>query len=190
MPIVVQPEEHGDEKGALLAYVDAQRGAIRRALHGLTEEQARSRPTVSELSLLGVLKHVQVGERDWLRMVTGQGEAEVSKEQMAAWEDSFHPHEDETVQVLLDRYAEAARRTDAAVRAVPSLDDTYQAPRAPWHEGGPHSWRYALLHLIEEVARHAGHADIIREAIDGKGAFDLVFETGAMREPDWSAFQM
>ena len=188
MPTVVPPEKPGDERGALLAYLDAQRGGIRRVVHGLTEEQARSTPTVSAFSLSGVIKHVTAGERGWLRTMRGESGAAYGKEQMKEWEDSFHPHPDETVQVLLDRYEEAARATDAAVLALPSLDDTFHSPKAPWDEGGPRSWRYGLLHLIEETARHAGHADIIRETIDGKGAFDLVFATGAMPEPDWSAF--
>ena len=79
-----------------------------------------------------------------------------------------------------------AAGTEAAVHAVESLDTTFVVPPAPWDKGGDFSWRWGLLHLIEEYARHAGHADIIRETIDGKGAFDLVFETGAMPEPDWS----
>lgn len=90
------------------------------------------------------------------------------------------------MEVLLGRYEEAARKTDAAIRALPSLDATFEAPRYPWDEGGTRTWRWLILHMIEETARHAGHADIIRETIDGKGAFDLVFETGAMPEPDWS----
>ena len=186
MPIVVESEAPGDERGALLAYLAAQRGGIRRALHGLTEEQARSRPSASALSLSGVLKHVAVGERGWVRRV--QGETRDFADSSREWEDSFHPGDGETVEVLLALYEDVARATDAAVRAVPSLDTTFEAPRVPWDEGGSRSWRWALLHLIEETARHAGHADVIRESIDGKGAFDLVFETGAMPEPDWSSF--
>lgn len=188
MPTVVQNEAPGDEAGALLLYLDAQRGGIRRSVHGLTEEQARSTPSASALSLAGLLKHVLVGEQGWLRRFQGGPErdfAEASKE----WENGFEPGPDETVEALLARYEEVAAATEKAVRALPSLDDTFDAPRMPWDEGGPRSWRWGLLHLIEEIARHAGHADVIRETIDGKGAFDLVFETGAMPEPDWQAFQ-
>ena len=188
MPVVVKPEAPGDERGALLAYLDAQRGGIRRSLHGLTEEQARSVPSASELSLAAVLKHVAVGERGWLRRLRADGEEFDFSASVSEWEDSFEPGEGETVQVLLDLYERVARETDAAVRALGSLDETFDAPKVPWDEGGKRSWRWALLHLIEETARHAGHADIIRESIDGKGAFDLVFETGAMPEPDWAAF--
>ncbi|MGH3312251.1 MAG: DinB family protein [Streptomyces sp.] len=188
MPVVVKSEAPGDERGALLAYLEAQRGGIRRALHGLTEEQARSVPSASALSLAGLLKHVATGERGWLRTLQGRDGKFDFTEAMKGWEDGFHPGEGETVESLLDLYAQVARETEAAVRALGSLDETFDAPKVPWDEGGKRSWRWALLHLIEEVARHAGHADIIRESIDGKGAFDLVFETGAMPEPDWSAF--
>lgn len=187
MPVVVENEAPGDERGALLAYLDAQRGGVRRALHGLTEEQARSVPSASALSLLGLLKHLSHGERGWLRTMRGETQdyAESSKE----WEESFTPRPEETVEALLAFYDEVARETEASVRAVASMDSTFTVPPAPWDAGGDRTWRWALLHLIEETARHAGHADVIRESIDGKGAFDLVFETGAMPEPDWSAFE-
>ncbi|NGN69744.1 DinB family protein [Streptomyces sp. A7024] len=187
MPTVVPTEAPGDETTALLNYLDAQRGGIRRSLHGLTAEQAASKPTASAFSPAGVLKHVTYGERGWLRTMLGEHRdfASASKE----WEKGFALVEGETVEDVLALYEKVAAETEAAVRAVPSLDDTFVVPKAPWDEGGPRSWRWALLHLIEETSRHAGHADIIRETIDGKGAFDLVFETGAMPEPDWSAFQ-
>ncbi|QLH22652.1 DinB family protein [Streptomyces sp. Rer75] len=188
MPTVVNPEACKDERTALLAYLDAQRGGIRRAVHGLTEEQARSAPSASALSLAGLIKHVTAAELGWIR--TGQGNADrLSKETLADFEAGFVPTADETVPVLLERYEEVARETEAAVRALSSLDETFEAPRYPWDEGGTRTWRWLVLHLIQEVARHAGHADVIRETIDGKGAFDLVFETGAMPEPDWSLME-
>ncbi|WP_369209009.1 DinB family protein [Streptomyces sp. PU-14G] len=186
MPVVVQAESEGDERGALLAYLEAQRGGLRRALHGLTEEQARSAPAASELSLLGLLKHLTTGERGWLRLFQGAEIPTDQAERRKEWETGFVPAADETVEVLLALSEQVAAETEAAVRAIGSLDDTFAVPPAPWTEGGDYSWRWGLLHLIEEYARHAGHADVIRETIDGKGAFDLVFETGAMPEPDWS----
>jgi uncharacterized damage-inducible protein DinB len=189
MPVVVKSEAPGDECGALLDYLDAQRGGMRRALHGLTEEQARSVPSASVLSLAGLLKHLANGERGWLRRLQApDGEEYDFGAAASKWEDSFTPGEGETVESLLDLYAQVAQETEEAVRAIGSVDETFEAPRVPWDEGGKRSWRWALLHLIEETARHAGHADVIRESIDGKGAFDLVFETGAMPEPDWEAF--
>lgn len=187
MPVVVTPEARGDERGALLAYLEAQRGGLRRALYGLTEEQASSKPTASALSVVGIVKHVALGERHWLRTMQGHGVGFGNPEVMREWEEGFGLQDSETVADVLAFSEEVARETEAAVLALDSLDETFEQPRAPWDEGGSRSWRWALLHLIEEAARHAGHADIIREQIDGKGAFDLVFETGAMPEPDWSA---
>ncbi|WP_458086973.1 DinB family protein [Streptomyces malaysiensis] len=187
MPVIVSPEACQDERGALLAYLEAQRGGIRRSVYGLIEEQARSVPSASVLSLAGLLKHAVTGERGWLRVL--QGKAGDPRDQMAEWERTFEPTEDETVEALLALYDEVARETEEAVRALPSLDETFEALRLPWDEGGTRTWRWAVLHLIEELARHAGHADIIRETIDGKGAFDLVFETGAAPEPDWSILE-
>ncbi|WP_055546409.1 DinB family protein [Streptomyces sp. NBRC 110028] len=189
MPIIVSSEAGKDERSALLAFLDAQRGGIRRAVHGLTEEQARSAPSASALSLAGLVKHVTSAELSWVRRGQGQGETRLSPEALAEFEKSFVPTEDETVPVLLERYEAVARATDDVVRALPSLDATFESPRYPWDEGGTRTWRWLVLHLIQEVARHAGHADVIRETIDGKGAFDLVFETGAMPEPDWSLME-
>lgn len=185
MPVVVEAEARGDERGALLAYLEAQRGGMRRALHGLTEEQARSAPAASELSVAGLLKHVTVVERRWVLLFQGIEQDEETEKQ--AWERSFHPTAEETVEVLVADSERLAEETEAAVRAAGSMDDTFVVPPAPWDAGGVFSWRWGLLHLIEEVGRHAGHADVIRETLDGKGAFDLVFETGAMPEPDWAA---
>ncbi|WP_030891063.1 MULTISPECIES: DinB family protein [Streptomyces] len=184
MPVIVEPEEHGDERGALLAYLRAQRGAVRRALHGLTEEQARSAPSASAISLSGVLKHLTFVEELWLRVFVDDPLPDEEKKRLR--EASFTPGPDETVEHLLERSERAAAELEKAALAQPSLDDTFVIPPAPWFEGGRYSWRWGLLHLIEEYARHAGHADIVRETIDGKVAFDLVFETGAMPEPDWS----
>ncbi|MGW8378643.1 DinB family protein [Streptomyces sp. ODS28] len=183
MPTFVAAEKTGDERGALLAFLEAQRGGIRRSVHGLTEEQARSTPSASTLSLSALLKHVAVVEENWLRTALEQP-AELTEADMQRFQDSFVPHEDETVQALLDRHAAAAAAVDEAVRAQPSLDDTFRTPKAPWGEADRRSWRWLVLHLVEEIARHAGHADIIRETVDGKGAFDLVFETGAAKAPD------
>lgn len=190
MPTPVMPENHGDERGALLGYLAAQRGGVRRALHGLSEEQVRSVPSASELSLAGVLKHVALGERSWIRTMRGvecfDFHDPAAMRKAAA---TFVPGGEETAVSVLECYEEVARETEEAVRALPSMDELFTLPSAPWDEGGPRSWRWGLLHLIEETARHAGHADVIRETIDGKGAFDLVFETGALVEPDWSAYE-
>ncbi|MEU3502815.1 DinB family protein [Streptomyces hundungensis] len=169
----VPSEARGDERGALLLFVEAQRGGVRRALIGLTEEQAASRPSAGELSLSGLLKHVAECELNWLRMAQ-QIPTEKQRSE-ANWHESFLLVGDETVEGMLAFWAEVAAQTEEFIRTVPSLDDTFPLPDAPWFpKDGQVSMRWLMLHLIEEFARHAGHADIIRESIDGKTAFELV----------------
>jgi hypothetical protein len=186
----VPAEAHGDERGALLSFVEAQRGAIRRSVLGLTEEQAASRPSASELSLSGLLKHVAETELNWLLMaqqrlgVPPRRSSGVERQRTeATWADSFRLVDDETVPGMLTFWQSVARETEEFIASVPSLNDTFPLPPAPWFpKDGAVSMRWLLLHLVEEIARHAGHADIIRESLDGKGAFDLVAEEqGASR---------
>ncbi|MFD7230681.1 DinB family protein [Streptomyces sp. NPDC059881] len=169
----VPAEAHGDERGALLNFVEAQRGAIRRSVLGLTEEQAASRPSASELSLSGLLKHVAETELNWLRMAQQKPNERQRTEE--TWADSFRLVDGETVPEVLIFWDGVAKETEEFIRSVPSLDDTFPLPEAPWFpKEGRVSMRWLLLHLVEEAGRHAGHADIIRESLDGKGAFDLV----------------
>ncbi|MCP2260677.1 Protein of unknown function (DUF664) [Streptoalloteichus tenebrarius] len=156
-----------DERTALLTFLDRQRVALRATLNGLTEEQARSTPSASSLSLAGLLRHAVRTERRWvvaglagrplpgLWPIEGWGEAE------------FTPSPEETVPSLLDAYAAAARETEEIVAGVEDLGQACAAPEcAHW------SARWVLHHLIEETARHAGHADIIRESLDGATSLD------------------
>jgi hypothetical protein len=178
MPTLVR--EEADERDALLAYLDAQRGGLRRAVYGLTDEQATATPTASALSLAGLIKHNTEVERNWIvRTLCGRPQDVVKRDQ-SNWGDSFRLVGGETVAGLLDAYAAAAKETEEIIRALPDLEVTVSLPDAPWFPpSSKRSARWILLTLIQEAARHAGHADIIRETIDGKGAFQLVAETQA-----------
>jgi uncharacterized damage-inducible protein DinB len=169
----VPAEAPGDERGALLAFVEAQRGAIRRSVLGLTEEQAASRPSASELSLSGLLKHVSETELNWLRMAQQQpNERQRTRED---WADSFRLVGDETVPQVLEFWAKVSAETEAFIRGVDSMNDTFPLPEAPWFPKDERcSMRWLLIHLVEETARHAGHADIIRESLDARTAFELI----------------
>ncbi|MFB7833453.1 DinB family protein [Streptomyces sp. NPDC056056] len=173
MVALVPTEAHGDERGALLNFVEAQRAAIRRSLLGLTEEQAASRPSASELSLSGLLKHVAEVELNWLRLAQQQpNERQRSQE---TWDEGFRLVDGETIPEIVEFWAGVAKETEEYVRSVPSLDDTFPLPEAPWFpEDGRVSVRWMLLHLVQEAGRHAGHADVIRESLDGKGSFELI----------------
>ncbi|MFB6818467.1 DinB family protein [Streptomyces sp. NPDC056347] len=171
----VPSETPGDERGMLLSFVEAQRGALRRSLLGLTAEQAASRPSVSELSLSGLVKHVAETELNWLRLAQQQpNEAARTQE---TWGDSFRLVGDETVEDVLKFWDGVVAELEEFIRTVPDLGDTFPLPPAPWFpEGERVSMRWLLAHLVEEHARHAGHADIIRESLDGRTAFELIAE--------------
>ncbi|WP_330290212.1 DinB family protein [Streptomyces sp. NBC_00576] len=168
----VPSEAPGDERGALLAFLEEQRGGIRRALLGLTEEQAASRPSASELSLSGLLKHVAEVEQGWI--ARARGEAPAVKRDASNWHECFVLVEGETVASQLAYWEKVAAETEVFLRSVPSLDDTFALPPDPWFPPeGRVSMRWLALHLIRETARHAGHADIVRESLDGATAFEL-----------------
>lgn len=169
----VPAEAHGDERGALLAFLAEQRGGVRRAVLGLTEEQASSRPSASELSLAGLVKHVAEVEQGWIARAKGEPPAVARDE--SNWDECFRLVGDETVEAQLAYWEKVAAETEAFIRSVPSLDDTFALPDQPWFPPeGRVSMRWLCLHLIRETARHAGHADIVRESLDGRTAFELV----------------
>ncbi|MET9038828.1 DinB family protein [Streptomyces mirabilis] len=168
----VAAETPGDERGALLSFLEAERGGIRRALIGLTPEQATSRPSVSELSLAGLLKHVAETEQAWIARAKGESPA-VERDE-STWHECFALVGDETVESQLAYWEKVAAETEAFIRSVPSLDETFALPEAPWFPRERVSMRWVALHLIRETARHAGHADIVRESLDGATAFELV----------------
>jgi hypothetical protein len=171
MPGNVRPVT--DEKDGLLAFLQQQRDALRISVHGLTDEQAASRPTASALSLAGLIKHAGRCERGWIEMLTGR-ESEASSGR--DWNAEFRLEPGETVDGLLETYAQVARETEATVAEI-DLDQPVPVPRGvPWFPSDVDFWsaRWVLLHLIEETARHAGHADIIRESIDGRTFYELM----------------
>lgn len=169
----VRAETRGDERGALLSFLAEERGGIRRALLGLTEEQATTRPSASTLSLGGLLKHIAEVEQGWVARAKQEPPA-IQRDQ-SNWHECFELTEGETFAQQLAYWEEVAAETEKFVRSVPSLDDTFPLPNDPWFPPDEAvSMRWLLLHLIRETARHAGHADIIRESLDGKTAFELV----------------
>lgn len=166
---IVPPEVHGDERGALLSYVEGQRAALREQVEGLTEEQAARRTTVSALSLSGLLKHAAEAELVWLRMAQ-----QTPYERKGSREDSFRLLDGESIPQVLEFWDGVTKELEEYVRGLPSLDETFPLPEAPWFPKDTDvSVRWMLLHLVEEFARHAGHADIIREALDGRKAMSL-----------------
>ncbi|WP_415948237.1 DinB family protein [Streptomyces sp. KLOTTS4A1] len=168
----VSAEAHGDERGALLAFIEEARGGIRRSVLGLSEQQAASKPSVSELSLAGLLKHVAEVEQGWI--AKAKGEPERVQRDESNWHECFVLVGDETVASQLAYWKQVADETEEFFRSAPDLDASFPLPEAPWFPKEKVSLRWVALHLIREINRHAGHADIIRESLDGKSAWDLV----------------
>ena len=171
MPGTVRPV--ADERDGLMAFLEQQRLVLRLTAHGLDDAQARATPTVSSLSVGGVIKHVTAVERRWMDIVlqreSGGGEPD--------YQAGFRLGPDETLAAVLDAYSAATDETNAIVASIPDLGQPVPVPRdAPWFPDDVDAWsvRWVLLHLIQETARHAGHADIVREAIDGATAFPLM----------------
>jgi len=170
-----------DERAGLLGYLAQQRHVLRLAAHGLTEEQARQAPTASVLtaSVLtvgGLIKHVTAVERFWIGLVSGRAASARPRDE-AEYEDNFRLGETETLRSVLEQYDAAAAATDAALASIDDLGRPVPVPPGvPWFPDDVEAWsvRWVLLHLITETARHAGHADIVREMIDGATAFPLM----------------
>ena len=163
-------ERGGDdtERREFTGALDKHRRLLVRTVRGMSEEQARLRPTASALCLGGLIKHVTTMEAGWANFITEGTSAMGGATATARFSATFEMMDDETVAVLLERYRERARASEELVMALPSLAISHPLPDAPWFEQGA-SWsaRRVLLHVIGETAQHAGHADIIRETIDG-----------------------
>ncbi|HEX4127742.1 MAG TPA: DinB family protein [Acidimicrobiales bacterium] len=159
------------ERRDFVETLDKHRKLLVRTVRGLSEEQIRLHPTASALCLGGVIKHVTLAEQNWSRFIT-QGAPAMgggAATRVTRHADTFELAEGDSVETLLQGYDDTARSTDELIMTVPSLDVAHPLPDAPWFEQGA-SWsaRRVLLHVIAETAQHAGHADIIRETIDGK----------------------
>ncbi|GAA5082262.1 putative damage-inducible protein DinB [Thermocatellispora tengchongensis] len=160
------------ERADLLAALAQHRHFLRFTTRDLTDEQAGQRTTVSELCLGGLIKHVASVERGWVNFIlegpSAMGDFDsMTEDDWAQRADEFRMLPGETLAGVLADYEEVARRTDEVIATLPDLDAAQPLPKAPWFE--PTSWsaRRVLMHIIAETAQHAGHADIIRESLDG-----------------------
>lgn len=163
----IDPDPDGSELGMLAQYLDYQRETMLRKTDGLTREQLAQKHPPSELTLGGLLYHLSLVEEDWMEarfagLPDREPWASVDWDSDPNWEFRTAAHlEPEQLQ---SRYREACDRSRHVVSNVTGLDErSVRALRDESH----FSLRWVLLHLIEETARHAGHADFLREAIDG-----------------------
>lgn len=179
MPALASPVT--DERSALHEYLAYHQSAFFAVAYGLTDEQARSTPSVSALSIGGLVKHATGMQRTWMARVAAAPDApprdtrpfeEIAKE----FGDQHVMRPDETLAGLLRAFeaqnAESLQLVDAADldAVVPVPDDI------PWFPKDIKAWsvRWVILHVINELARHSGHADIIRESIDGATMYELI----------------
>jgi hypothetical protein len=175
-----QPPPLKDEVDLLLAYVAQQRDGLRYAAHGLRDDQLALTPTAGSLSIGGLLKHAADMERNWAALVR-QVPYEVD------YLGGFTVGPDDTVAGLVADLEAAGRETEATIRSV-GLDDAVPVPKGvPWFPADVDAWtvRWVALHLIEELARHAGHADIVRESIDGATMHPLMAAVEGWPETEW-----
>ena len=159
-----------DERSDLITALATCRQFLRYTVRGLSDEQAAERTTVSELCLGGLIKHVSAMERQWVDFII-EGPSAIAGFDEAAAErhaQQFQILEGETLAGLLDEYERVARRTDEVITQLPDMSVSQPLPEAPWFEPGARwSARQSILHIVAETAQHAGHADIIRESLDG-----------------------
>ncbi|SDY05926.1 Protein of unknown function [Saccharopolyspora shandongensis] len=176
------------ERADLLTELATARSALINTTRGLSDEQAGVRPTASALCLGGLIKHVAAMEEQWMRFaldgpsamrfdlpagVTWADLAAGTAREIPQWaidnQNGFRMLPGETLAGVIERYEQVAARSEEIIAAVPDLSATHPLPEAPWNEpGAAHSVRRVLVHVIAETTQHAGHADILRETLDGQ----------------------
>jgi uncharacterized damage-inducible protein DinB len=186
------PPPIADERAGLMEYVAAQQYAFHAIAFGLTDEQARSTPSVSALSIGGLIKHVTNCQHGWMERVAAAPELTESDkrpmaDQAADYQDEFVMREDETLDGIL---AEFDKQNAETLRLIETSDLGAAVPiphQVPWFPKDVSAWsvRWVMFHMIEELARHAGQGDIIRETIDGATLYELLGGLEGWPETDW-----
>ena len=148
------PRTGPGEKEVLLGFLDYLRAAVIANTWGVPEPRIRTPGVPSGTNLLGLVKHLTHVERHWL---LGQPTTD--------WAATFHPEPSESVADIVRAYQETTARANEVIAACPDLATA--GPRPGGRRGAGPSLRWTMTHMIEETGRHAGHADILREIIDG-----------------------
>lgn len=154
------------ERETLIEMLANQRELFRITLRDIETDQARERTTVSELTLGGLLHHLVHLEQHWATVIVERDEnAEIDVSQ---FDSEYKLAAEETVEGLLKEWDAVAENTADLIRTVDSLDASIPVPTAPWApERVWQTVRFTFLHILREIAHHSGHADMIREALDG-----------------------
>lgn len=186
------PPPAADERQTLLNFLAFQQNAFFAVSYGLTDEQARATPSVSALSIGGLIKHATGVQRGWADRVRFAPEfpppdPRPVEEVMAEYADQYVMREDETLEQLLAAL-KAQNHDTLQTFGEADLGAPVPVPRdVPWFPQDIDHWsvRWGAMHLVEELARHAGHADIIRESIDGATMYELMAGIEGWPETDW-----
>lgn len=174
MALHVPPVEN--ETDAIAAFLGQAQDAFRALLHGLTPHQASRAPSASALSIGGLVKHVTGVQRGWLASAVAAPEPAADRgDDDDDYLDGFTFREADSLDDLLAAYDEVCADVLDAVRRL-DLDTPVPVPDAPWFPKDVEAWsvRWVWWHLVEELTRHAGHGDIVRETLDGATMYALV----------------
>ncbi|WP_345472683.1 DinB family protein [Glutamicibacter ectropisis] len=164
------------ERADLFQALANARHFLRFTVQNLSDQQAAQRTTVSELTLGGLIKHVSAVEKQWQEFMVkgrvamawdGADFTQMPPEAIEAFHNEFRMQVGDTLEALLENYAQIAAATDELLADI-DLDAVHELPGAPWFVDTHWSVRRTLLHIVAETTQHSGHADIIREALDGQ----------------------
>jgi uncharacterized damage-inducible protein DinB len=173
-----------NEQEGLLGYLSHARYGVRLTAYGLSPEQLRATPSASELSVGGLIKHCASTEEGWL--ATARGEPQSID--YLKYAENFKLADGETIEDVFAYYDRVAEQTEKTVAEIGDLGHAIPIDHSvPWNRKDLDHWtlRWVLLHLIQETARHAGHADVIRETVDGAQAYPLLAAAEGWPETDW-----
>lgn len=190
--MAAMPPPIADERSGLKEYLHAQQYAFHAIAFGLTDDQARSTPSVSALSIGGLIKHVTFCQRGWMERVAAaphlcESDQRPMADQAAEYGDQFVMRDDET---LADLLAAFDRQNAETLHLLQTCDLGAAVPipqHVPWFPKDVPAWsvRWVFFHMIEELARHAGQGDIIRESIDRATLYELIAGLEGWPETEW-----
>lgn len=175
-----------NETDAIHAFLAQAQDAFRALLHGLTPRQAAIAPSASTLSLGGLVKHVTSVQRGWLASAEAAPGLPAQSGGVDEYLDGFTFRETDSLDDLLSAFDEVSAAVLDGVRRL-DLDAAVPVPDAPWFPKDVQAWsvRWVWWHLVEELTRHAGHGDIVRETVDGATMYSLVAAREGLPDLPW-----
>jgi predicted enzyme related to lactoylglutathione lyase/uncharacterized damage-inducible protein DinB len=175
-----------NETDAIHAFLAQSQDAFRALLHGLTPRQAAIAPSASTLSLGGLVRHVTAVQRGWLASAAAAPEVATPSADVDDYLDGFTFRETDSLDGLLIDFDEVSAAVLDGVRRL-DLDAAVPVPDAPWFPKDVAAWtvRWVWWHLVEELTRHAGHGDIVRETVDGATMYSLVAARDGLPDLPW-----